>query len=834
MATVDITINAVNDDPIAVDDSFSTDLDTELVVAAPGLLVNDTDIDSSITVNTTPVDDVDNGTLVLAADGSFTYTPDAGTSGTDSFSYEVTALDGGVSTATVSITVFAGTTNTRPEAIDDLVTTDEDLAVIIRTSDLLANDSDADGDTLTIPFASVSTPTNGTLVDSGNGSWTYTPQANFNGFDSFTYTISDGEGTDVATVTITVNAVNDAPVAVGNSITVDEDVPLTFNAADLLFDDSDLDGDALAISNVSQPAHGSVVDNLDGTYTYIPAANYNGADVFTYTVSDGNGGSDTAQVNVTVNAVNDAPVANADSATTDEDTPLVLSEASLLANDTDLENDLLDVVSSDRMVDNLDGTWTYSPVANFSGVDSFDYVITDGTNFATGSLTITIAPVNDAPVAITDELEAIENTPLTFNVAALLNNDTDLEDDILSTVDFTQPGNGTLVDNGDGTWTYTPVTSFVGTDTFTYRISDGADLSDYVSVDVEVIAEVAGIYTYSMTTATAIPDPGVIVSSIVIDDVFDIVDLNVVLNINHTRDSDLIVELISPTGQVVELFNRIGGRGDGFINTTLDDAAAQSILNGSAPYTGEYRPVGDLSQLEGYSINGTWTLQVQDVKKKESGTLVSWSLVVERGSTLLASAAPVPSTTTPDDLTQAELDQTVDEAISRWIDSGLLDASQLAQLDELNFVIADLDGLTLGLATADTIYIDATAAGFGWFVDTTVAEDSEFTFDASGTLIAATDSDAYGRMDLLTVVSHEIGHILGIDHDSSSDLVLMDGTLDAGTRLLVDVEEDSPDSDQSQNVGSLENWWKNDAAWYQFLNNHAAKKPLTGRSFRIS
>ena len=127
----------------------------------------------------------------------------------------------------------------------------------------------------------------------------------------------------------------------------------------------------------------------------------------------------------------------------------------------------------------------------------------------------------------------------------------------------------------------------------------------------------------------------------------------------------------------------------------------------------------------------------------------------------MASSAPPASVFVPEHLTQEELDQTADEAIARWIDSGLLDDDQLAQLDELNFEVADLDGLTLGLATADTIYIDTTAAGHGWFVDSTVTEDSEFTLDASGVLTATSDSDAYGQMDLLTVVSHEIGHLLG-------------------------------------------------------------------------
>ena len=129
---------------------------------------------------------------------------------------------------------------------------------------------------------------------------------------------------------ITVNAVNDNPVAAVDAVVTSEDTPLIISAASLLSNDSDVDLDTLSIASFTQPANGTLVDNGDSTFTYSPSADYNGADSFTYTVSDGNGGTDTATVNITVNAVNDNPLAAVDAVVTSEDTPLVISAASLL------------------------------------------------------------------------------------------------------------------------------------------------------------------------------------------------------------------------------------------------------------------------------------------------------------------------------------------------------------------------------------------------------------------------------------------------------------------------------------------------------------------------
>ncbi|RLP69355.1 cadherin-like domain-containing protein, partial [Xanthobacter tagetidis] len=183
----------------------------------------------------------------------------------------------------------------------------------------------------------------GGTVALDDGEITFTPDADFNGDASFSYTVSDGKGgTDTATVAVSVTPVNDAPVAAGDTASTAEDTPLVIAVADLLANDADVDGETLTVSGVGGAVGGTVA--LDaGEITFTPDADFNGDASFTYTVSDGKGGTDTATVNVTVTPVNDAPIATADTATTAEDTPLVIAAADLLANDADIDGDTLSV-----------------------------------------------------------------------------------------------------------------------------------------------------------------------------------------------------------------------------------------------------------------------------------------------------------------------------------------------------------------------------------------------------------------------------------------------------------------------------------------------------------
>jgi|GEM_PF-4585304 len=202
--------------------------------------------------------------------------------------------------------------NTSPDAVNDSFNVDEDNALNLTAAQLLANDTDIDGDALSVTSVDSTTTNGGTVsYNPTTGAIVYTPAANYNGADSFTYTISDGNGgVDTATVNINVSPINDAPDAVNDSFNVDEDNALNLTVAQLLANDTDIDGDALSVTSVdSTTTNGGTVsyNPTTGAIVYTPAANYNGADSFTYTISDGNGGVDTATVNINVNPINDAP-----------------------------------------------------------------------------------------------------------------------------------------------------------------------------------------------------------------------------------------------------------------------------------------------------------------------------------------------------------------------------------------------------------------------------------------------------------------------------------------------------------------------------------------------
>ncbi|MBT9314085.1 beta strand repeat-containing protein [Leptothoe spongobia] len=424
-ATVNITVNAVNDAPDAVDDVFTTAEDTAFngnLFADNGSGV-DSDIDGNaftITSNTTAT----NGAVVVNADGTFTYTPNANFNGGDSFTYTIDDGNGGTDTATVNITVTG--VNDAPDAVNDVFTTAEDTAV---NGNLFADngsgvDADIDGDVFTV--TSNTTATNGAVVVNADGTFTYTPNANFNGGDSFTYTIDDGNGgTDTATVNITVNAVNDAPDAVDDAFTTAEDTAVNGN----LFADNgsgvdlDIDGNAFTVTSNTTATNGTVIVNTDGTFTYTPTANFNGGDSFTYTIDDGNGGTDTATVNITVTAVNDAPDAVDDAFTTAEDTVI---NGNLFADngngvDLDIDGDVFTVTNNTLpafgvLEMNANGTFTYSPNANFNGSDSFTYTIDDGNGGTdTATVNITVTAVNDAPInAVPGAQTTDDATPINF------------------------------------------------------------------------------------------------------------------------------------------------------------------------------------------------------------------------------------------------------------------------------------------------------------------------------------------------------------------------------------------------------------------------------------
>ena len=472
--------------PVAVNDTgYTVDEDGTLNVAASGVLTNDSDADGD-TLTTVLVNGPANGALTLNADGSFTYTPDDDYNGSDSFTYRANDGAANSNTATVSITV--NSVNDAAIAVGDGYTIDQDMTLNIAAAGVLSNDSDVDGDPMTAVLGTG--PANGSLTLNGDGSFTYTPDAGFFGSDSFTYRANDGSvDSNLATVSITVNRINNLPVAANDAYNVNEDNTLNVAAAGILINDSDADGDSLTAVLVSGPTDGSLTLSADGSFTYSPDDDFNGSDDFTYKADDGIGDSNVATVTITVNSVNDAPVAVNDNYNVAEDGSLNVPASGVLVNDSDVDGDSLAVSLVSGPVNggltlNSNGSFTYTPTANFHGSDSFTYEVNDGqggTAEATASITVT--SVNDVPVAANDSAITDEDSAVVIDVLA---NDSDADGDSLIAAVVSGPANGSLTTNPDGSFTYTPDDDFNGSDSFTYRATDGSANSNTATVSITV------------------------------------------------------------------------------------------------------------------------------------------------------------------------------------------------------------------------------------------------------------------------------------------------------------------------------------------------------------
>jgi CshA-type fibril repeat protein len=393
---------------------------------------------------------------------------------------------GNTAVASFNVTVL----NVAPVVNDDYVVTDEDTALII---DVLANDSDANGDPLTV--TSVSIPSHGTAVINPDGTITYTPGANFHGSDSLIYEVTDGNGGFASTaVHITVEAVNDAPEAVDDATSTLEDVPVV---VPVLTNDSDLDGDAMIVVAAGNGAFGTA--STDGTtVTYMPAPHAYGTDTLTYQISDGKGGYDEAVVTIEVISVNDPPAAVDDIAMTDEDTAVTID---VLANDSDTEGDPLTVTSvstpSHGTADiNADGTITYTPAENFNGSDSLTYQVSDGNSgSASATVNITVNPVNDAPVASVDP--SSQSVQYSDGIAVVTISATDIDSASLSISPSGLPagtavGAASCAPSGAGTtcsWQLSGyITAGQGTFTPSFSVDDGTD-SHSASTTITVLHE---------------------------------------------------------------------------------------------------------------------------------------------------------------------------------------------------------------------------------------------------------------------------------------------------------------------------------------------------------
>ena len=539
-------------------DTYRTPVGTKLVVPADGVLGNDSGTGLTLQSAGTPA----HGTVTTAADGSFTYTPVAGFSGTDQFTYTAADGSGRTSSSTVTVTVS-------PTGADDAFSVRAGgTATADAATGLLANDS---GSELTV--TNHTDPAHGTLELGKDGSYRYTPAAGFSGTDSFTYTATDGNGTaTTATVTVTV-----LPAAGADTITVTAGGPTSVGAPGLLGNDR---GSDLTVTGSTQPAHGTVTVAEDGSYTYTPADGYSGNDSFDYTVTDADGKSDTVTVNVLVRpaAVDDRitlPAGGTATATTRAD--------GVLGNDHGADLTVRDHTqpANGALTLDADGTYSYVPATGFSGTDTFTYTATDSAGtVVSGTVTIVVVPV-----AADDRAVTTANAPVSVDV---LRNDTGAD---LAPTLTTTPAHGTASVESDGTITYTPSRDRSGADSFTYTVTDG---TGQVSGSATVVVEVS---------PRARPD-----------------------DTATTAGTPLVVPLTTLTA------NDAG--------TALTVTNVGKASNGSVALDGAGNAV--FTPADGFSGTGSFWYDVRD---SSGGTDATWVVVVV-GPQATADTATVPASTT--------------------------------------------------------------------------------------------------------------------------------------------------------------------------------------------
>ncbi len=405
----------------------------------------------------------------------------------------ITANDGTLSdSATFTLTVEE--VNDAPIANNDTASMTEGGTLNINSSTLLANDSDPEGATLSV--TSVGGAVNGSVsLSEDKTTVTYTHDGSETTSGSFTYTASDGSDTDTATVSITVTSANDPPTASNDSASVAEGGTLTINSSTLLSNDSDPEGATLSITNVSNPANGSVSLSEDmGTVTYIHDGSETTSGSFTYTVSDGSA-TDTATVNITVTAVNDPPVAGNDSASTTEGGTLTINTSTLLFNDSDPEGSTLSVASVSSAVNGSvslsedKATVTYTHDGSETTTGSFDYTASEGSATDTATVNVTVTPVNDSPgtPSLVDQT-ATAGQSFTYQVPEVIDPD---DESLTYNAALGQARNPLpswlTFDAATRTFSGTPRRTHVATHTIVVEVSDDSAKSSRASFTLKVV-----------------------------------------------------------------------------------------------------------------------------------------------------------------------------------------------------------------------------------------------------------------------------------------------------------------------------------------------------------
>jgi gliding motility-associated-like protein len=456
-AWVLITVNDVNDNPVAVNDTATTDEDKSVVI--PDVDNNDADIDGTlVSIATAGLIPPSHGSVLIDND-SLIYTPTKNFFGVDSFQYATVDNDGGKGIAWVFIMV--NDINDKPVAVNDTTMTDEDVSVIIPVAD--NNDSDSDGSIDSIATIGLISPSHGSVLIN-NDSLIYTPPKDFFGKDSLQYSIIDDDGAkDTAWVFITINEVNDAPFAIDDVASTDEDVALIIPIVDN--NDMDIDGsiDSVSLTGLLEVKHGMAL-LVGDSLKYTPDENFFGKDSLQYSIIDDDGAKAIAWIFIIINDVNDAPTAINDTVTTDED--VVILVPVVTNNDSDVDGSILSLHTT-GVIAALHGSVAvvgqdlqYTPDKDFAGEDSLQYEIIDNDGGkAIAWLMVIINPMEDNPIANDNSLI----TDFVYNqeviIPNIIANDSDLDGDIdSSSVLFINPETGVLVSElsmaGEGTWTY--------------------------------------------------------------------------------------------------------------------------------------------------------------------------------------------------------------------------------------------------------------------------------------------------------------------------------------------------------------------------------------------
>lgn len=457
-ATVTIDVTPVNDAPVAIPQELVTTENTALSVTLTGSDIEGTSLIFSVTSGPS------NG-MLTGSGATLLYTPNANFEGADPFTF--TANDGDLTSAPATVSITVTRTNDAPDAIGQNVSTNEDIPVGITLTG-----TDADNDPLT--FEVTVEPLHGALTGTAPN-LTYTPASNYHGIDNFSFVVNDGlVDSEEAEVNISVASVNDVPIALPQSKTVVEDTP-----TEILLTGTDVDENSLDFIIENQPVHG-VLSGPTSNLIYTPSLNYNGSDSFTFKAFDGSSYSEAATVSLTVTAVNDAPIADAQSVSLMED-----GSVSIVLSGSDIEGNSLNfTIQTQPTHGSLSGTGanrTYTPSANYYGNDSFTFVVNDGeTNSAPATVGITVTAVNDAPVALPQTLSVDEDTTLNVTLTG-----SDVDMDGLAFTVLNNPSSGTL----SGTipdLVYTPAANFNGSDMFTFTVSDGTLISSSATISLTV------------------------------------------------------------------------------------------------------------------------------------------------------------------------------------------------------------------------------------------------------------------------------------------------------------------------------------------------------------